>query len=248
MRILFVENHPEFTTTVVESFLAADEVIVVPTIAAAREQILGSRFDIALVDYDLDDGKGDELVRWVRSTRADLKVVAVSARETGNDALLAAGAHAVCPKIGFSQIQTVLQKIVGDPAVRPRPRIYADFNGLMGSPRDTTRSMVPLDTWVSLRDPEQPGWLTNPCRTRWSVMRHASQWSVEPSTVPKVAVLTGPSVSFTSGRAATCRLRVGGGGDDDDGGGRGGGREEQLGGAHGSVASQATCRARGTAA
>lgn len=31
-----------------------------------------------------------------------------------------------------------------------RPRIYADFNGLMQSPRDAARSMVPLDTWGSL--------------------------------------------------------------------------------------------------
>lgn len=43
------------------------------------------------------------------------------------------------------------------PAVRPRPRIYADFNGLMGSPRDPTRSMVPLDTWGSLRDLSNAG-------------------------------------------------------------------------------------------
>ena len=38
-----------------------------------------------------------------------------------------------------------------------RPRIYADFNGLMQSPRDAARSMVPLDTWGSLRDLSNAG-------------------------------------------------------------------------------------------
>jgi DNA-directed RNA polymerase subunit RPC12/RpoP len=33
-----------------------------------------------------------------------------------------------------------------------RPRIYADFNGLQGSPRGDSRQCVPLDTWGSLRD------------------------------------------------------------------------------------------------
>jgi hypothetical protein len=56
-RLRHVENHPEFTATVVESFLAEHEVVIVPTISAAKEQIVGSRFDVALVDYDLDDGK-----------------------------------------------------------------------------------------------------------------------------------------------------------------------------------------------
>jgi len=38
-----------------------------------------------------------------------------------------------------------------------RPRIYADFNGLMQSPRNDARSMVPLDTWGSLRDLSNAG-------------------------------------------------------------------------------------------
>ena len=157
MRILFVENHPEFTATVVATFLGDHEVVVVPTIAAARERILAARFDVVLVDYDLDDGKGDELVRWIRTERRDLKLVAVSARDSGNEALISAGADAVCSKVRFSQIQSVIQSLVGNPTPTTRPRIYADFNGIMGSPRDTSRSMVPLDTWGSLRDLSNAG-------------------------------------------------------------------------------------------
>jgi DNA-binding response OmpR family regulator len=57
MKILFVDNHPEFTSTVIECFLHDDVVGVVPTIEAAKERIQASRFDVVLVDYDLDDGK-----------------------------------------------------------------------------------------------------------------------------------------------------------------------------------------------
>jgi CheY-like chemotaxis protein len=155
VRILFVENHPEFTASVIQSFLVNDEVVVAPSITAAKSRIGESRFDVVLVDYDLDDGKGDEFVRWLRASRADSKIVAVSAREIGNDALLAAGADTSCAKLGFSQIETVLRELLG-PAPS-RPRIYADFNGLMESPRDATRSMVPLDTWGSLRDLSNAG-------------------------------------------------------------------------------------------
>jgi hypothetical protein len=38
-----------------------------------------------------------------------------------------------------------------------RPRIYADFNGRQQSPRDATRTAVPLDTFGSLRELSNAG-------------------------------------------------------------------------------------------
>ena len=108
LRILFVDNHPEFTTMVVAAFLSAHEVVVVPTIAEARLAIERATFDVALVDYDLDDGKGDAFVASLRATESSLPVVAVSARSEGNAALMAAGATTTCAKLAFSQIQAVL--------------------------------------------------------------------------------------------------------------------------------------------
>jgi DNA-binding response OmpR family regulator len=125
VKILFVDNHPEFTSTVIDCFLREDDVVVVPTIAAAKERIQASRFDVVLVDYDLDDGKGDELVRWLRSIDLDAKVVAVSARDLGNEALIAAGANTVCAKTSFARIRTVLEDLVVAPpapvGTRTRP-------------------------------------------------------------------------------------------------------------------------------
>ncbi len=112
MRILFVDNHPEFTSLVTQSFLAAHEVTIVPTILAARAAVQASQFDIALVDYDLDDGKGVEFVRWVRASGASLRMIAVSAREEGNEALTSAGAEATCAKMEFSRIQRVIDDVL----------------------------------------------------------------------------------------------------------------------------------------
>ena len=112
LRILFVDNHPEFTSVVTRSFLATHDVLIVPTLAAARAAAEASRFDVALVDYDLDDGKGVEFVGWLRGTGSPVPVVAVSARGEGNEALVSAGADGVCAKMDFSAIQHVIDAVL----------------------------------------------------------------------------------------------------------------------------------------
>jgi DNA-binding response OmpR family regulator len=99
LAILFVENHSVFAETVVEAFLSSHAVSVVPSIAAAREAMARSRYDVALVDYDLDDGKGDELVAGLRADGVRLRVIGVSSHAAGNDALHRAGADATCSKL-----------------------------------------------------------------------------------------------------------------------------------------------------
>lgn len=113
MKILFVDNHAEFTAVVAHAFLATHEVVIVPTVAAARAAAEASTFDVALVDYDLDDGKGDEFVRWIRavSTQKRLPLIAVSARADGNRALVHAGVDHVCAKADFARIGMVLDVV-----------------------------------------------------------------------------------------------------------------------------------------
>ncbi|MFT3697585.1 MAG: response regulator [Kofleriaceae bacterium] len=108
MRILFVDNHGEFASTVTELFLRDHDVTIVPTVAAAKAH---AGFDLALVDYDLDDGKGDDFVRWLRARDPGAKIIAVSARELGNEALVAAGADAVCAKTQFASIASVIARV-----------------------------------------------------------------------------------------------------------------------------------------
>jgi len=110
VNILYIENHPVFAESVKRQFLSQHSVTVVATLSAARQALLAAQFDLFLVDYDLDDGKGDEIVRALRATGSRAIIVGVSSHEEGNAALLRAGATAVCSKMHFDQIQSVIER------------------------------------------------------------------------------------------------------------------------------------------
>ena len=108
MKILFVENHATFARMVCREFLAAHSVEIVPSLAEARRSLENGSFDLLLVDFDLDDGKGDEIMREAKAKFPKLKAIAVSSHEAGNRALIIAGADAVCGKMQFDRIQSVI--------------------------------------------------------------------------------------------------------------------------------------------
>ena len=111
MRLLWVENHAVFARVAGRQFLAAHDLTVVPSLAQAREVLAERPFDVVLLDYDLDDGKGACLVEFIRQLPAAPLVVATSAHEAGNQLLLAAGADAACPKGRFAEIGMVLARV-----------------------------------------------------------------------------------------------------------------------------------------
>ncbi|MHC4418061.1 MAG: response regulator [Planctomycetota bacterium] len=113
MRILFVENHAVFADVVTKHLLGEHQVNVVSRMTDAWARLCEDVFDVVLVDYDLEDGKGDELVGKIRRQSLAIKVVAVSSHEAGNKALRAAGADAVCGKLEFEQIEDVLGSLQG---------------------------------------------------------------------------------------------------------------------------------------
>jgi len=108
MKILFVENHSVFAQQAIIHFLSAHQVTVVPSLSMARSSLSSDQFDLLLVDYDLDDGKGEELVRELRIAGNKIRIVGVSAREEGNAALLHAGVDAICSKMEFNRIQELI--------------------------------------------------------------------------------------------------------------------------------------------
>jgi DNA-binding response OmpR family regulator len=111
MRILWIENHPRFARYAGREFLRDHAVVVVPSLAAARAAMAAESFDVVLIDYDLEDGKGDELVREARQLPHRPALVATSAHEAGNNALMEAGADAVCGKLEFGRIRDVLKSL-----------------------------------------------------------------------------------------------------------------------------------------
>lgn len=109
MRILYVENHAVFAQNVIREFLSTHTVVVAPTIAAAEDALRNSTFDLLLVDYDLDDGKGDTLIK--RLGPHNMKIIGVSSHDHGNSSLLRAGAADVCSKMMFNEIQKVIDRV-----------------------------------------------------------------------------------------------------------------------------------------
>ena len=98
-----------FAQTVIEQFLQQHDVVVAATVAAAKEAIAGGGFDVILVDYDLPDGKGTDVVRAIRGRGFRGRVIAVSSKEEGNDELRRAGADVVCAKKDFRAIGDALR-------------------------------------------------------------------------------------------------------------------------------------------
>ena len=111
-RYSYIENHARFAKLTVAQFLALHQVTIVPSVVAACQVMVQSPFDEVLVDYDLDNGKGDELVKEIRSQSHHPFVVAVSPHQVGNDVLMAAGADAVCSKMQFTNIEAVFVQLL----------------------------------------------------------------------------------------------------------------------------------------
>ena len=108
MRILWVENHAPFVAVVLQTFLRDFNVCVTPSVKEARRHLTAETFDAILLDYDLDDGKGSELVPLILSLPNHPLLVAASSHADGNSRLREAGADAVCPKMEFARIASVL--------------------------------------------------------------------------------------------------------------------------------------------
>src|SRR5881394_1725668 len=134
MNILFVENHAVFAATVIRQFLSQHSVTVMASLSAARQTLADAAFDLLLVDYDLDEGKGDELVKELRASSSAVKVVGVSSHDEGNTALLQAGAVAVCSKTEFDRIQSVIDRVINGAAAADRLLWWVIPGALAGMP------------------------------------------------------------------------------------------------------------------
>ena len=110
MRIFLVEDHLDFATTVIREFLAGQDVEIATTVQVAKGLLSTRQFDVLLVDHDLPDGLGTEVVAHAMAIDGPLDIIAVSSHEEGNSALERAGARTRCPKAKFNEIMAVIAK------------------------------------------------------------------------------------------------------------------------------------------
>lgn len=111
MKILYVENHKYFIEAVCTEFLSNNEVHDAPSVKQAIDAYDSEIYDLVLVDYDLDDGKGSEVISYIRSKDKNLPIIAVSSHDKGNSQMITVGANAVCKKINFRSINDVIDNI-----------------------------------------------------------------------------------------------------------------------------------------
>jgi CheY-like chemotaxis protein len=112
MKILFIENHSIFAKTVTQAFLENHQVKVVSSMRSALEELESNDlFDLALIDYDLDDCKGDEVTIKIKQLYPSIKIIATSSHSRGNNLIFNAGANAICEKMDFKKIQSVIDSI-----------------------------------------------------------------------------------------------------------------------------------------
>lgn len=108
MDILYVENHAGFAKSVIQMFLHEHKVTVCPTVVEAIVHLKQSDWDVVIVDYDLDDGKGDQVAQFAKDLQPKPRIIAASSHERGNRAILDAGADAICSKMKFRDIANFL--------------------------------------------------------------------------------------------------------------------------------------------
>lgn len=112
MKILYIENHDIFAETVAKIFLSKYEVNIVPTVLLAKKLLSEGHYDIALIDYDLDDGKGDEIASWIRLHYPSIKIIATSSHAEGNEKIKTAGADEICAKDNFANINNKIKSLL----------------------------------------------------------------------------------------------------------------------------------------
>ena len=112
MNVLYVENNVHFYNAVKKEFFSEYKLSSVPTIREAIEELAENQYDLVLVDYDLDDGKGVVLVKEIRKTNNKIPIIAVSSHEEGNSEMLCSGANAYCKKLDFKNIISVIQGVL----------------------------------------------------------------------------------------------------------------------------------------
>ncbi|MBV9866659.1 MAG: response regulator [Abitibacteriaceae bacterium] len=111
MRILYVDDHERFRQVTIKQFLSTHQVTIAGTLAQARHLLSHQQFDCVLLDYDLPDGKGIELIDDLRRLGLLNQVTAISSIEDNNAALTKAGAFAALSKLRFAHISEILKQL-----------------------------------------------------------------------------------------------------------------------------------------
>ncbi len=90
IRVLVVEDEATLRKNIDRSLRQEGfEVLIAPDVAAARQALEGSQFDIVCLNINLPDGNGLDLLEEARTAHPDLPAIIISGAATPEDRLRA---------------------------------------------------------------------------------------------------------------------------------------------------------------
>lgn len=122
MRKIFYVEDDENIAQIVAKYLEQRDFIVtiLAAVAEARTVLLRQRPDLCLIDWNMPDGQGDHLCRFIRSRWADLPIIFLTVRGDASDIVAGLGYGAddyvVKPfelEVLYSRIQALLRRCEG---------------------------------------------------------------------------------------------------------------------------------------
>jgi PAS domain S-box-containing protein len=112
-RILHVEDDPDVARVTQLLLRDVGDVVMARDLAAGRAAMLGTRFDLLLLDIELPDGSGLELLPLARSAQdRPVPVIVFSADQVGEDTVRAVEATLVKSRISSDELAQTIQRIV----------------------------------------------------------------------------------------------------------------------------------------
>lgn len=128
-KILVLEDYEDFRILITEALAEAFgdvEIVEAATIAAARARIADSPFDLAILDLNLPDGSGIDIIRLLRQVRPETFCVVATVFDDDDNLFqsLKAGAHGYLLK------------------AEPRPQLLAYLEGILNGQPPLSSSMA----------------------------------------------------------------------------------------------------------
>jgi len=109
-RVLFVEDNAGFRQRILRKYLYECEVVELSDGKSFIDQLQDGDYQLVLMDYELPDATGEELVRKARETGYSGGIIGVSSSEYLNRKLLQAGADVTVEKRKSYQLPMVIRQ------------------------------------------------------------------------------------------------------------------------------------------
>lgn len=111
MKILFIEDNLEFQHWVINDFLQDHDIVSSIDGSGGIKAFDEESFDLVLLDYQMDEVHGPEVIRYIRNKDGDIPVIAMSMEDRLNEELIVLGATAALAKRFVDQLPMLITEV-----------------------------------------------------------------------------------------------------------------------------------------